>query len=153
AGSRPFMQTSPELSARDRLPLHRSFATWGQHQRSPGIVTPQRIWLGQDDNVIFRFENGDRPTMQSAVGAHAGLAAWLVLLDKFVETQTLLTEAAQIWPVNDMAGALAFVSSAFLPRPLLSLAPNNWERVARSLSIHIANSPRQHVDARNAVSH
>jgi hypothetical protein len=153
AGSRPIMQMTMELGTQDRFPFHRSFAAWGVAQRSPGIVIPKRIWLGQDGTVIFRFDEGTQPKLQSAVGAHAGLAAWLVLLDKFVETPTLLAEARQVWSVNDLAGALAFITPAFLPRPLLSLVPDNWERVARSLSALVANGAGQQADQATTVSY
>ncbi len=136
-GSRPFLQVTDRL-AQKTIRLHRSFAAWGLSQRSPGLVIPRRIWLGDDDTVIFRFEGGTRPKLQSAVGAHAGLAAWLVLLNKYVETSALLAQAQEVWSTEDLAGALAFVTPAFLPGSLLSLQPNNWERLARQLSAIVA---------------
>lgn len=117
--------------------LHQSFRAWGMASLSPGAVTPERIWITAEGRVYFRFANGDEPIPQSSVGSQAGLAAWLILLDKYIKPPAVIATARPIWPKSDLAGALIFTTPGLLPAPLLRLQPNNWERVARSLAASI----------------
>lgn len=137
--SRAFLLATEWLQPSRLAELHRGFQAWGMASRSPGLVTPDRIWLFPDGGVSFRFARGEQPAVQSAVGAHAGLAAWLVLLDKYVETSVVLTSARAVWSAVELVGALAFATPALLPAPLLALPPNNWERTARALARVVAN--------------
>jgi hypothetical protein len=142
-GSRPFRAAIEWIEPSSLPQWHRSFQAWGKASRSPGLVSPERIWLAADKIVAFHFRGKERPTIQPAVGSHAGLAAWLVLLDKYVETGVVLESAATVWSTADLAGALAFTAPALLPASLLTMPPQNWERLARALAHQIANGSIQ----------
>jgi hypothetical protein len=139
AGSRPFLEAIAWVQPALLEPLNRSFHAWGAAHLSPGIVIAERIWITPDGTVAFQFEKTQRPAAQSAVGAQAGLAAWLVLLDKCIDTEVLLTYASRQWPARDLVGALPFTTPALLPAPLLQLPPNNWERVAKAVAKTVVN--------------
>lgn len=142
-GSRPFRAAAEWITPASLPQWHRSFQAWGQANRSPGLISPERIWLAPEEILAFHFSGKERPAIQSAVGSHAGLAAWLVLLDKYTETRTVLESAAAVWPAADLAGALAFTAPALLPASLLTMPPQNWERLARALAHYIASGSIQ----------
>jgi hypothetical protein len=75
------------------------------------------------------------------VGLAPSLAAWFVMLDKWMETYVVLARARTIWSVDELCSALTFLTPAFLPDKLVAHPPNNWERVAQALAIVIADSP------------
>jgi hypothetical protein len=149
--SRPFRAAVEWIEPATLAQWHRSFQAWGKANRSPGLVTPERIWLASEGIVAFHFAQGEQPAIQSAVGGHAGLAAWLVLLDKSIETQIVLESAGTVWPMTDLAGALAFTAPALLPASLLTMPPQNWERLARALAHQIARGSHQPPQEDHAV--
>lgn len=67
-----------------------------------------------------------------------GLAAWLVLLDKSVETFVVIARARAVWSPAELAGALSFTTPSLLPVELVRMAPHNWERVALALALALA---------------
>jgi hypothetical protein len=139
-GSRPFLEATSWLQPALLDALNRSFHAWGAAHLSPGIVTPERIWITVDGTVAFQFAKNQRPAAQSAVGAQAGLAAWLVLLDRYVDREELLSQARKQWSVNELVGTLPFITPPLLPHSLLQLSPNNWEHVARALAKVVVNA-------------
>jgi hypothetical protein len=44
-----------------------------------------------------------------------------------------------VWNVQELGGALAFLSPAFLPPALMTQPPDNWARVAQALAIAVAD--------------
>jgi hypothetical protein len=138
--SKSFAMATHWIAPSTLEPLHRSFAAWGAAHRSPGLVTPERIWLTTMGTVAFHFERNAQPAPQSTVGAHAGMAAWLVLLAKYTEMSAVIESAGKVWSINDLAGALAFTTPALLPQNVLTLSPNNWESVARALAADITQN-------------
>ncbi len=136
-GGRTIMAASEWLQPTLLTALHQSFRAWGMASLSPGVVTPERIWITPAGRVVFQFANGTKPTPQSSVGAQAGLSAWLVLLDKYLKPPIVVNTAAAIWPKSDLAGALIFTTPGLLPKVLVRLPPDNWERVARALAAAI----------------
>jgi hypothetical protein len=149
--SKPFRSAIEWLDPAHLAQWHRSFQMWRDANRSPGLVIPDRLWLTPDGAVIFYFDKDGQPAIQSEVGSHAGLAAWLVLLDKFVETQSVLESASTVWSTADLGGALAFTAPALLPAPLLLMAPQNWERLARALAHVISGGSVHHPQENHAA--
>lgn len=141
--SKPFRSAVEWIEPANLPQWHRSFQAWGDAHLSPGLVIPQRIWLAPDGVIAFHFGKDERPITQSAVGSHAGLAAWLVLLDKYIDTKQVIESACTVWSTVDLAGALAFTAPALLPAPLLTLSPQNWERLARALAQAVASRSLQ----------
>ena len=121
--------------------LHESFFAWGLAGYSPGPVTPERIWCTPQGHVAVAFDDRLTPQPLLQVGQAPDLAAWLVLLDKWMETYVIIARARTIWPPRELAGALTFLTPAFLPASLLAVAPDNWERVATALAIAVLDGP------------
>jgi hypothetical protein len=144
-GSRPFLEATSWLQPALLDALNRSFHAWGAAHLSPGIVTPERIWITVDGTVAFQFTKNQRPAAQSAVGAQAGLAAWLVLLDRYIDTDELLSQTSKQWSVSELVGTLPFITPPLLPLSLLQLSPDNWEQVARALAKVVVNAKGQRV--------
>jgi hypothetical protein len=119
--------------------LHRNFQAWGTLGYSPGLVTPERIWVDADGALAF--VRNSRPNRLMQIGPAPDLAAWLVLLDKWMETFVVVARARAIWDGRALAGALSFMSPAFLPPALVAYPPNNWARVAYALAVALADSP------------
>jgi hypothetical protein len=69
------------------------------------------------------------------------LAAWLVLLDKWMETFVVISRARATWTPLELAGALRFTTPPYLPAPLTTEPPDNWTRVAHALSVAIVDGP------------
>ncbi len=116
-------------------PLHRHFRLWGDVGRSPGEITPQRVFVGSGGQLAFAFADGQSPaSLFAGVGASPDLAAWLVLLDKWMETAEMIQGARAVWSAQELAGALPFVTPAFLPSVLVAYPPENCARVARTLA-------------------
>ena len=121
--------------------LHQHFQAWGQLGYSPGPVTPDRVWLGVDGRLAFFFARNATPKPLMQIGLAPDLAAWFVLLDKWMETFVVLARARAVWNGQELGGALTFITPAFLPSVLIARPPNNWARVAQALSIAIADGP------------
>ena len=113
--------------------LHRSFARWTAAEMSPGPVVPHRLWIDQSGLVAVRFST-DAPTPLPVVGGGEGLAQWLVLLAKWMDTYVVLARARSIWSLAELAAALPFTSPCLLPRSLAQLPPDNCGEVARGLA-------------------
>lgn len=114
--------------------LHASLHAWGELGLSPGPITPDRIWCNAEGALAFAFERGAAPPPLSHVGMAQELAAWLVLLDKWMETFVVIARARAVWSVQELAGALTFTSPPFLPAALVYMPPDNWARVAAALA-------------------
>ncbi|MFN8486875.1 MAG: hypothetical protein U0350_04730 [Caldilineaceae bacterium] len=121
--------------------LHRSFKMWGATGYSPGPVSPDRVWFAKDGRLAFTFPRNAAPKKLMDVGLAPDLAAWLVLLDKWMETFVVVARARALWDVQALVGALTFMTPAFLPRALVVQPPNNWARVAQALAAAIADGP------------
>ena len=120
--------------------LHLSFARWSAAATWPGPLTPHRVWIDQSGLMAVRFATG-APSPQPSVGASEGLAQWLVLLDKWMETYVVLARARAVWPLAELGAALPFITPCLLPHPLVKVPPDNWERVARGLAAIVVDGP------------
>lgn len=103
--------------------LHHQFQTWAATGCSPGPVIPERVWINPQGELAFYFVHGRRPQPQMQVGLAPDLAAWLVLLDKWMDTFVVVARARTIWSVTQLGAALSFMSSAFLPKQLVVQPP------------------------------
>jgi hypothetical protein len=121
--------------------LHRSFQQWAVVNYSPGPVTPERVWFDEHGSLAFLFPGERAPRPLMTVGLAPDLAAWFVLLDKWMETYVIIARARSIWPVGELATALTFLTPAFLPHDLVYRPPDNWERVAQALAQAVADGP------------
>lgn len=144
--SRPLAQATQWIVPQRLEALHRSFSAWGFANRSPGIVSPERIWLTETGLVAFHFKHREQPAQQSAVGGYAGIAAWLVLLSKYTDLSAVLRSADAVWSTNELAGALAFTTPALLPVGVLRVAPANWEAVAAALAARVSTNGRDRTE-------
>ena len=118
--------------------LQRSFAAWATSGMSPGLVTPARTWCNADGRLFFIFEGGHTPQPLTHVGLARELAAWLVMLDQWMETFVVVARARSVWRNEELAAALSFMTTAFLPP---ALATANWQRVAGALAHVVAEGP------------
>jgi hypothetical protein len=121
--------------------LHRHLWAWGRAGLSPGPLVAERVWLGPEGALAIAFADPQEPRPLLQVGIAPELAAWLVLLDKWVETFVVIARARAVWAPSELAGALTFVTPAFLPRRLVQQPPNNWVRVAEALAQAVADGP------------
>ena len=121
--------------------LHHSFRAWGLAGVSPGPVIARRTYFNAQGELAFHFLDGSRPRPLMQVGLAPNLAAWFVMLDKWMETYVVLARARTIWSVNELFSALTFLTPAFLPDKLVAHPPDNWERVAQALAVAIADGP------------
>src|SRR4051812_38009351 len=76
--------------------FHRNFQAWGVLGYSPGSVTPNRVWLNAEGALAFSFARDLAPKPLLQVGLAPDLAAWLVLLDKWMETFVIVARARTI---------------------------------------------------------
>ena len=141
AHMRPLAQVDgllpPQISA-----LHEAFARWGAAGVSPGPVSADRIWIGADGQLAVVFEPNAEPRPLGHVGLAQDLAAWLVLLDRQMETFVVIARARAVWTPAELAKALMFVTSSLLPPPPKGQAtPHNWPRVAQALAAAVADGP------------
>uniref|UniRef100_A0A7C1FHZ4 Uncharacterized protein n=1 Tax=Caldilinea aerophila TaxID=133453 RepID=A0A7C1FHZ4_9CHLR len=147
AGLRPITALRSQLLPPFISQLHERLHEWGELGLSPGPITPDRIWCNVagsgEAQLAFRFEPGLSPRPLTHVGLAQELAAWFVLLDKWMETFVVIARAREIWTVQELAGALTFTSKAFLPTALLHMPPDNWQRVAMALAIAVADGELQ----------
>jgi hypothetical protein len=121
--------------------LHESLAAWGRAGFSPGPIQPAAVWFGRSGELAFARTEMPSPLMR--VGLAPDLAAWLVLLDKWMETFVVIARARSVWSLEELAGALGFANPAYLPPALLALPPDNWQRVAQALASAVADGPLQ----------
>lgn len=122
--------------------LHRQFRAWGDIGLSTGAILPARTWISPVGKLAFDFEEGAKPTqLVSNVGQAPELAAWLVLLDKFMETFVVVARARGVWSPDELGGALTFTSPGYLPLVLIAHPPDNWQRVAHGLAQAVADRP------------
>ncbi|MEZ4677895.1 MAG: hypothetical protein R2932_27125 [Caldilineaceae bacterium] len=108
---------------------------------SPGPVVARRIYFNEQGQLAFHFLGNYRPAPLMQVGGAPDLAAWLVLLDKWMETYVILARARTVWSLAELTSALTFLTPAFLPDKLVAHPPDNWERVAQALANSIADGP------------
>jgi hypothetical protein len=121
--------------------LHRNFQAWDAAGYSPGPVTPERVWIGAKGALAFLFTGSAAPKPLLQVGLSPDLAAWLVLLDKWMETFVVVARARSVWSVEELGTALPFLTPAFLPPRLVKQPPDNWARVAAALATAVADGP------------
>ena len=140
-GLQPLLGNSQRLLPPLVGALHRSFWAWGQAGLSPAPVIASRVWFGAEGDLAFAFRAGEWPRPLMAVGVAPDLAAWLVLLDKWMETFVVVARARAVWPVAELAAAMTFTTPAFLPRALVQQPPDNWAGVAAALAVAIADGP------------
>lgn len=134
AGTKPLKHNLALLLPPLVSDLHLSFRAWGQLGYSPGELSPNRVYLNAQGLVAFWFDDGCKPQPLPQVGIGPDLAAWLVLLDKWMETYVVIARARMTWNLRELASALSFLSPAFLPILLTAHPPANWERVAVALA-------------------
>ncbi|MGL4650436.1 MAG: hypothetical protein ACRC1H_13595 [Caldilineaceae bacterium] len=131
----PLVQWQPPSLAAAVESLHLSIRSWSEVRLSPGPMLPTRVFAGADGRVAFGAADEVEPTrLLVNVGPSPDIAGWLVLLAKWVETGAVLESASRVWTPVELAGALPFVTPAFLPAELVALPPDNWVRVARALA-------------------
>ena len=106
---------------------------------SPGPITPDRIWCSTEGALAIAFDYNAAPRPLAHVGMAQELAAWLVLLDKWMETFVVIARARAVWSVQELAGALTFTSRPFLPAALIYMPPDNWARVAAALAAAVGD--------------
>lgn len=124
--------------------LHRNLRQWNDLKLSPGPMTPDRVFVGNGGELTFAFaENAQPGPLMSNVGISLDLAGWLVLLDKWIDTSAVVARARTVWSTTEVAGALPFVTPAFLPASLVTYAPDNCARVARALASVVAGGNPQ----------
>ncbi len=151
AGSRPIAQATALLLPPLISSLHTNFHAWQKAGLSPGPVTAARMWVDPAGELAVECKETEHPTSIYPVGAYQvgayqvgamqGLAAWLVLLDKWVETFVVIARARAIWSPAELAGALSFTTPSLLPAELVRTTPHNWERVAQALALAVADGP------------
>ena len=119
--------------------LHRSLRAWGDAGFSPGPITPQSAFVGADGRLAFLFDDRQRPAaLTPTPGPAQDVAAWLVLLDKRLPTDGVVSSAATVWSHTELTAALPFVTPVFLPAALVLYPPENWVRVAHALAAFAA---------------
>ncbi len=145
--TRPFAEQIPLLLPPQVGALHEAFRAWGQAGFSPGTLAPPRIWWGSstDDAVdlAFYLDTNRPPRALSQSDTARDLAAWLVLLNRYVETFVVVARARAVWSPAELSGALSFATPAFLPAALGRLANGNdgWAQVAAALAVAVADGP------------
>jgi len=137
AGTRPIAAMAGQWLPPTISDLHYALHAWGEMGLSPGSIVPERVWCGSDGLLAFDFAPNRTPSPVAHVGLAQELAAWLVMLDKWMETFVVVARARAVWRADELAGALSFTTPAFLPRPLVHMPPDNWERVASALAVAI----------------
>jgi len=139
AGMVLWSQARPERLRVQLGAMHQSLRRWAELRLSPGPIVPARVHVGDQGQLAFSADDDGEPgRLLVNVGSSPDLAGWLVLLDKRLETESVLQTARSVWSTAEMAGALPFVTPAFLPRELVATLPDNWLRVARGLAALVA---------------
>ncbi len=119
---------------------HMSLARWGHVGRSPGLIVPNRIWIDPAGEIYFSFAADAEPKRLTQTGLAAEIAAWLVLVDRWMETFVVVARARSVWTPDELAGALSFMTPAFLPPTVVEINPN-WSRVAEAVALAVADGP------------
>ncbi|MCB9147280.1 MAG: hypothetical protein H6641_00850 [Caldilineaceae bacterium] len=142
-GAQPFAQVGPRLLPPQISALHQAFGQWGALGFSPGEIRAPRIWLTTSSTPVFQFANGRHPQRLMQVGLARELAAWLVLLDGYMETFVVIARARAHWNVDELAHALVFMTPAYLPPELTNgaSAAHQWQRTAQALATAVADGP------------
>lgn len=141
ANGKSFVRAAAALLPPQITKLHEQFRAWSEAGFSPSPVLAYRIWLGPDDELYFHFTGDASPTALGAVGGALDLAAWLVLLDKWMETFVVIARARAVWSPQELASALPFTTPPFLPPQLVTDPPDNWARVAQALAQATVDGP------------
>lgn len=140
-GAQPFLERASALLPPQIGALHRSFSLWGQLGIAPGPVVPERLWIGPGNSLVVRCLAGETLVAYTYAGYVRDLAAWFVLLDKWMETFVVIARARATWSAPELASALPFATPAYLPPALLADGRDNWLRVARALAASAADGP------------
>ncbi|MBX3010705.1 MAG: hypothetical protein KF832_04325 [Caldilineaceae bacterium] len=143
AGTKPFKHQLSLLLPPLVSKLHASFQAWGRLGYSPGLASVNQVYVNAQGQLAFYLDDGCRPMPLGQVGVGPDLAAWLVMLDKWMETFVVIARARTIWNLQELASALSFVTPAFLPPRLVAHPPDNWERVASALAVVLADGSLQ----------
>lgn len=141
AGAAPIATVQQQMLPPQITELHRRFRAWGDAGMSPGPVTPARTWCGADGRLYFKFAENDSPQPLTHVGLARELAAWLVMLDLWMETFVIVARARTVWSTGELAAALSFTTPGFLPPALVTSGANPWQRVALALARAAAEGP------------
>lgn len=147
AGAAPIAAVAHLLLPPQIEALHRRFRGWGEAGMSPGAVTPARTWCGDDNRLFFRFDDGHSPLPLTHVRLARELAAWLVMLDQWLETDVIMARARNVWSTGELAAALSFMTPVFLPSALQTVDAHHWERVALALARIVAAGPQRNAAA------
>lgn len=140
-GAQPFADRAGALLPPQISTLHDSFFQWGKVGYAPGPIVPGRLWIGPDDSLVVHCADGDELAPYTYSGYVRDLAAWLVLLDTWMETFVVIARARSTWPAAELASALPFATPAYLPPSLLADGRSNWQRVAQALAATAADGP------------
>lgn len=136
----PFAEAIARVLPPQISDLHQSLARWGQYGASPGPLSPERMWLDSQQQLYVGFASNQEPQPLAQTGLAAEIAAWLVLLDCWMETYVVIARARSVWTPDELAGALTFLTPAFLPPSVAKLNPN-WEQVAAAVALAVADGP------------
>lgn len=139
AGAKRLPQMVESLLPPTITELHRSLQSWGKLGKRPGLLTPDRVWATPEGTLVVYFEVGEEPYPLLHVGMAPDLATWFVLLDKWMETFVIVARARTVWTQDELASAMTFVNPLWLPKPLMTLQPNNWVRVIEALAKAVAD--------------
>lgn len=120
--------------------LHMSLARWANLKLSPGEIIPSRIWLVPDGELYFLFSNKAAPKPLTQTGLASQIAAWLVLMDRWMETFVVIARARSVWTPDELASALTFMTPAFLPPAVIEINPQ-WEVVAEAVALAVIDGP------------
>ena len=143
-GAQPLAQLGSSLLPPIVTELHQNLREWSTLGKRPGAFTADRVWATPTGTLVVDFAPGQAPLPLPLPGnAGRDLAAWLVLLDKWMETFVVIARARTVWTPNELASALIFVNPMWLPPALVAQQPDNWLRVARALAVAVADGPVQ----------
>ena len=125
---------------------HAAFKAWGDAGWSPGPLTPARVWLTPAGVPVVEFRGTQRPAPILHVGVAPDLAAWLVMLCQSMEIFVVIARARAVWTPEELAGALSFMTPAYLPPALVRRSGVDgdaalWTAVASALAQAVADGP------------
>ena len=140
-GAKPFKHQLNLLLPPLVTQLHHAFRAWSLAGLSPGPLLAKRVYFSAQGLLAFYFWEETRPKPLTSVAGAPDLAAWLVLLDKWVETFVVLARARTVWHAEELTSALPFLTPAYLPDKLVAHPPDNWEKVAQALALVVIDGP------------